>query len=111
MNLRDWRKHRATMLIGPGVGETLIVTGYNPETGTFTVDKPFGQSRRWSFMEAVTNILVGYIVALSMQLAVFPMFGIHVGIGENLAIGALFTVVSLVRSYCLRRCFNWLHTR
>ncbi|WP_440588844.1 DUF7220 family protein [Geminicoccus harenae] len=39
------------------------------------------------------------------------MFGIHVGLAENLGIGAAFTVVSLVRSYVLRRLFNWLQVR
>jgi len=37
---------------------------------------------------------------------VFPMFGLQASLGDNLAIGAIFTVVSLVRSYALRRVFN-----
>ena len=64
------------------------------------------QSRRMSMIEAVTNVLVGYGVAVLAQLAIFPLFGIAVSLADNLAIGAAFTVVSLVRSYAVRRMFN-----
>ena len=64
------------------------------------------QSRWLSFVEAVTNIVVGYALAVLTQLVAFPMFGLSVSLGENLGIGAVFTVVSLVRSFVLRRAFN-----
>lgn len=64
------------------------------------------QSRWMSLVEAVTNILVGYGLAILTQIIVFPMFGLYVSLGENLLIGATFTGVSLVRSYILRRVFN-----
>jgi len=64
------------------------------------------QSRRMSAVEAIANVLVGYGVAVLAQLAIFPLFGIAVSIGDNLAIGAAFTVVSLARSYAVRRLFN-----
>ena len=51
-----------------------------------------------SFVEATANVLVGYGVAVLVQIAVFPVFGIEIGIGENLAIGLVFTAVSIVRS-------------
>ena len=64
------------------------------------------QSRRMSAVEAIANVLVGYGVAVLAQLAIFPLFGIAVSLGDNLAIGAAFTVVSLARSYAVRRLFN-----
>lgn len=64
------------------------------------------QSRKHSAAEAVVNVLVGYWVAVATQFAVFPMFGLPVTLESNLLIGAIFTVVSLVRSYALRRLFN-----
>lgn len=64
------------------------------------------QTRIMSAVEAVANVAVGYGVAVATQLAVFPMFGLAVPLGENLAIGAIFTAVSLARSYALRRLFN-----
>lgn len=66
------------------------------------------QSRRASALESVINVLVGYSVAVLAKIAIFPLFGMEVDMADNLAIGALFTVISLVRSYCLRRLFNHL---
>ena len=69
------------------------------------------QSRLASFIESLVNVAIGYSVALGTQLAVFPLFGLEVRLGQNLAIGAIFTVVSIARSYCVRRAFNWWHGR
>jgi hypothetical protein len=65
-----------------------------------------GQSRRHSALEAVANVAIGYAVAIVAQIAIFPLFGIYIPVSEHLAIGLLFTVVSLARSYALRRLFN-----
>lgn len=59
-----------------------------------------------SGVEAVTNVAVGYGVAVGTQLVVFPWFGLDVPMTDTLLIGAVFTVVSIVRSYALRRLFN-----
>ena len=69
------------------------------------------QSRWMSLIEAVTNIAVGYGVAVLTQALVFPLFGLSVSLGENIGIGAVFTVVSLIRSFALRRAFNALVAR
>lgn len=69
------------------------------------------QSKTQSAIEACANVAVGYLVALLSQLLVFPMFGIYVPLSTNLWIGAWFTVISLVRSYVLRRWFNGLKFR
>jgi len=59
-----------------------------------------------SLLEAVTNIVLGYGLAVLTQIIVFPLFELHASIGDNLLIGAMFTVVSLLRSFALRRLFN-----
>ena len=66
------------------------------------------QSRRMSLLEAVSNVAVGYAVAVATQFLVFPAFGLRVGFAENLGIGLIFTAVSLARSYVLRRVFDRL---
>ena len=63
------------------------------------------QSRVMSLIEATTNVVVGYVLAIATQLMVFPMFGIEAALGEHLAIGLAFLAVSLARSYLLRRLF------
>lgn len=64
------------------------------------------QSRRMSVVEAVTNVVIGYMVAVLTQLTVFPLFGLEAAFDEHLAIGLVFLGVSLIRSYLLRRLFE-----
>ncbi|WP_375698886.1 hypothetical protein [Pseudophaeobacter sp. TrK17] len=64
------------------------------------------QSRRQSLIEAITNVAVGYALAVLTQIVVFPWFGLKVSLNENLAIGAMFVMISLLRSYALRRLFE-----
>ena len=69
------------------------------------------QSRLMSLAESLANVLVGYGVAVATQILVFPLFGLAVSISENLMIGLIFTAVSIVRSYALRRGFEALRVR
>lgn len=64
------------------------------------------QTRRMSFVESCANVAIGYGVAVLANLAIFPAFGIRVSLADNLLIAGFFTVVSLVRGYCVRRAFN-----
>jgi len=64
------------------------------------------QSRCQSLIEAITNVVVGYALAVITQIIVFPWFGLQVSLSDNLAIGALFVMISLLRSYALRRLFE-----
>ena len=69
------------------------------------------QTRRHSLLESLTNVAVGYCVALASQLCIFPMFDIHVPLRSNLGIGLWFTAISIARSYLLRRAFTRLGER
>lgn len=69
------------------------------------------QSRIMSLVEAVTSVLVGFAFAVGAQLAVFPWFGVRLSLGDNLTIGGVFTAVSILRSYGLRRLFETVRTR
>lgn len=64
------------------------------------------QSRLMSGLESIANVALGYGIAVLTQISIFPLFGIRVTIGDNFVIAALFTLISLIRSYCLRRLFN-----
>lgn len=63
------------------------------------------QSRSLSALEAVSNVIVGWLVALITQLALFPVIGLQVVPWQHLTLGTVFTAVSLARSYALRRIF------
>lgn len=70
-----------------------------------------GQSRRASLLEAWANIFIGFSINYTANLIILPLFGMHVGLLDNLWIGLIYTAISLVRGYGLRRLFNWIHLR
>jgi hypothetical protein len=67
------------------------------------------QSRTHSLIEALVNGAVGYCIAVAAQIIVFPIFGVHISLRQNIEIGIIMTAVSLARSYTLRRVFNHWH--
>ncbi len=64
------------------------------------------QSRAMSLVESLANVAIGYGVAVVTQILIFPIFGLHTTLAQNLMMGAIFTVVSIARSYVLRRLFE-----
>ena len=61
-----------------------------------------------SLAESLTNVVLGYGVAVGVQLAIFPLFSIDVSLLDNMALGAAFTAVSVARSFTVRRAFEAL---
>jgi hypothetical protein len=64
-----------------------------------------------SLVESLANVAVGYGIAVLTQIAVFPFFGLHVSLADNLVMGAVFTIVSIARSFTLRRVFEEFRVR
>ena len=69
------------------------------------------QSRLMSLAESVTNVVIGYVLAIATQIVVFPWFGIETGLGEHLTIGLAFVGISLARGFLLRRLFEAIRMR
>lgn len=69
------------------------------------------QSRLGSLAETTINMIVGFWLSVLVQAIVFPLYGYELKLHDNMAIVALFTIVSMIRSYVLRRIFNWLSAR
>lgn len=69
------------------------------------------QSRSMSLFEAVANVVVGYGVAVVTQMLVFPVFDLHTTLAQNLKMGAVFSAVSIIRSFALRRVFEAIRVR
>ena len=55
------------------------------------------QSRAMSLVEAVANVVVGYGVAVVTQILIFPVFGLHTTLAQNLKMGAVFTILCRAR--------------
>jgi hypothetical protein len=66
------------------------------------------QSRLMSLVESVTNVCVGFVLAVLTQLVALPWFGVHLPFEANFMLGGVFTAVSIIRSYVLRRLFERL---
>ena len=69
------------------------------------------QSRAMSLVESVANVVVGYGVAVVTQILIFPVFGLQTTLAQNLKLGLVFTIVSIGRSYALRRFFEAVRMR
>ena len=69
------------------------------------------QTRLGSFIEALFNVAIGFAINMVANFVILPLVGFHISLGQNLFIGMLYTVVSVARSYLIRRWFNdRLHT-
>jgi hypothetical protein len=66
------------------------------------------QTKIGSLAEAWANIAVGFSINYCANLLIFPLFRLRISPGKNFLLGLIYTVISLVRSYVLRRWFNGL---
>ena len=65
------------------------------------------QSRLASFVESWANTAVGFVISYFANWYLLPVFGFHTMTHtQNLEIVIVFTIISLVRSFVLRRYFN-----
>ena len=65
-----------------------------------------GQSKEMSMVEAVVNTVVGLGVAMVATAAICKAYGIPMTWENNFIITFWMTVISIARSYLLRRIFN-----
>lgn len=66
------------------------------------------QTRLGSLLESLMNIFIGLLISIGANLIVLPAFGYPVSPGDAIGIGLVFTLISLIRSYLIRRWFNSL---
>lgn len=64
------------------------------------------QSRKMSLIESATNVVIGMVLAMGTQMIVFPWYGVHVKFYDHFIMTCMFTTVSFVRGYVIRRVFN-----
>jgi hypothetical protein len=64
------------------------------------------QNKIDSALESVTNVIVGFTINFTANMFVFPLFGWSISVTQNIALGACYTAISLVRSYVIRRAFD-----
>lgn len=70
-----------------------------------------GQTRKMSALEIAINYAIGIVLAFIVQCLLMEAYGIGFSVGRDFSITLIFTLVSVVRSYAVRRLFNHLHVR
>lgn len=70
------------------------------------------QSKIGSAVEVGINVLIGFAINYVANLLILPAFGFaSLTPGTNFVIGVLYTVISVARSYVIRRWFNHMIVR
>lgn len=69
------------------------------------------QSRTMSMLESIINIAVGFGISLTAQIFFLPLLGVQISLSQNITFALIMTVISIVRSYLLRRLFEAVHIR
>jgi len=66
-----------------------------------------GQSKLQSILESSANIIIGISINYLANITILPLvFGIKLGPIQYGKLTLIYTIISLVRSYILRRMFN-----
>lgn len=65
-----------------------------------------GQTPREAIKEAWTNILIGFGVNYAANLVFLPMIGADITASNNFWLGVIYTAISMLRQYVIRRYNN-----
>lgn len=88
-----------------GIASLLFVVAFTASAYGSTSPSP-GQSRRQSIIEAWINIAIGFAINYTANLLVLPLIGAHISLADNWWMGWIYTTISIVRQYAIRRWFN-----
>lgn len=64
------------------------------------------QSKRGSIIEAVINTFIGFLITCAVAPLIYGSVGVSMSITKLTAVNLLFTLVSVLRNYIIRRIFN-----
>lgn len=67
-----------------------------------------GQTPRWAIVEAWTNIAIGFTVNYLANFMLLPLVGASFTAAENFWLGWVYTAISMIRQYAIRRLYNML---
>lgn len=64
------------------------------------------QSKKQSLIETLTSVFVGWLIGVILNLTILPLFDYNITVIDSLWVSLIFTVVSVIRGYIIRRWFN-----
>jgi hypothetical protein len=89
-----------------GVASMLAVAWFTWRTYSAADSGTGPQSKRASLIEAWTNIVIGFSINYAANLVLLPLVGAQLTMSNNFWLGWIYTLVSVVRQYAIRRSFN-----
>ena len=57
-------------------------------------------------VETLTNVGIGWFISFIANMLVLPLFGYNINLTDGVLISIIFTIISIVRGYVVRRWFN-----
>ena len=64
------------------------------------------QTKKQSLIETLTSVFVGWLIGVILNLTILPLFDYNITVVDSLWVSLIFTVISVVRGYVIRRAFN-----
>jgi hypothetical protein len=95
-----------SLITALGMVSALFVGWFTYRAYSGKDDGKGSQTRRESIIEAWTNIVIGFSINYTANLIFLPMVGAELTAANNFWLGWLYTAVSILRQYALRRWFN-----
>lgn len=69
------------------------------------------QTRAMSALESAAGTALGFAISWAATPPILALFGYQAGAGTAFGITCVYTALSLVRGYLVRRAFVWLHLK
>lgn len=69
------------------------------------------QSMKMSFVESMVSTAIGFATSFAGNVIIFHVMDKHISNTENFWVTVFFTVLSLTRSFLVRRWFNARHSK
>ena len=64
------------------------------------------QTKKQSLIETLTSVFIGWLIGVILNILVLPLFDYNITVIDSLWVSLIFTVVSVIRGYVIRRFFN-----
>ena len=64
------------------------------------------QTKKQSLIETLTSVFVGWLIGVILNLTILPLFDYNITVVDSLWVSLIFTAVSVIRGYVIRRTFN-----
>jgi hypothetical protein len=93
------------LLVTLGVVSAIFVAWFTWYQITHINQGP-GQTRKDSMIEAWMNITIGFSINFAANLVFLPMVGATFTLAENFWLGWIYTAISVLRQFAIRRWYN-----